>query len=385
MFSFGVELLYLQVVFVQVRNYEPHHFVAFFCGETELGETFKMPLCMLSFLFNIYLRTFFSQQPNNPIQLGKFYFSYLHFLTSNSQPLNCYLFVEADQVNLHKYINKHQTYLGKETSETEHHESITKKDRQLIQLLIENPKLTNTKVAKILGVSKQVVSERRRKLETEGIIQNYVFWNIVPRVKLTKEFQITLEDTQEAQIQELTDYLQHNWKVALVWTSENQKTVSGIILTDQDTPFINVIKDEFPFVDSIKVQPVLIKKFLGEGVMTERKDAQSLKELAYKEALRLSEKKSVNSVLFHTSPQDNTIRLVVLRNRRFHHSTTLTSTDKILNKTYIHIDHGTYEILKNMMENRRERRWIRDLQVIFTRNNREERRIKHLLRLAKHI
>jgi hypothetical protein len=63
----------------------------------------------------------------------------------------------------------------------------------------------------------------------------------------------------------------------------------------------------------------------------------------------------------------------------------LTSTDKILNRTYVHIDYGTYEILKKMMHNRRERRWIRNLQIIFTKDNREERRIKYLLRLAKHI
>jgi len=282
-------------------------------------------------------------------------------------------------------MGKHQNYLGKETPTTENHESITEKDRQLIQLLIENPKLTNTKIATRLGVSKQVVSERRGKLENEGIIQKYVFWNIVPRVKLTKEFQITLKDTNEAQIKELTDYLQHNWKVAFAWLSENRKTVSGIILTDRDIPFINVVKDEFPFVDSIKVQSIRIKKFLGEKVVTERKDEESLKDLARKEALRLSERKSVNSVLSHINPQDNTIHLVVLRNRRFHHFPTFTSTDKILNKTYVHIDYGNYEILKNMMQNRRERRWIRNLQVIFTKNNREERRIKHLLRLVKHI
>lgn len=282
-------------------------------------------------------------------------------------------------------MGKRQTYLGKKTSKTENQESITEKDRQLIQLLIENPKLTNTKIAKTLGVSKQVVSERRKKLENEGIIQNYIFWNIVPRVKLTKEFEITLKETNEIHIKELTDYLQHNWKVAFVWTSENQKTVSGIILTDQDTPFIKVVKDEFPFVGNIKVQPIQIKKFLGEKVVTERKDEQDLKELARKEALRLSQKKSVNSVLFHTNPQDNSIHLLVLRNRRFHHFSTFTSTDKILNRTYFHIDYGNYEILKNMMQNRRERRWIRNLQVIYTKNNMEERRIEHLLRLAKHI
>jgi len=236
-----------------------------------------------------------------------------------------------------------------------------------------------------LGVSKQVVSERRRKLESEGIIQDYVFWNITPRVKLTKEFKITLKDANETHTKELTDYLQHNWRVAFVWLSENRKTVSGIILTNKDTSFINVVKDEFPFVDSIKLQPIQIKKFLGEKVVTERRDEQNLKDLARKEALRLSEKKSVNSVLYHANPKDNSIHLVVLRNRRFHHSPTFTSTDKILNKTYVHINHGTYEILKETMHNRRERRWIRNLQIIFTKNNREERRIKHLLRLAKHI
>ncbi len=229
------------------------------------------------------------------------------------------------------------------------------------------------------------MSERRRKLENEEIIKKYVFWNIIPKVRLTKEFKITLKDVNETHVKELTNYLQHNWKVTLVWLSENRKTVSGIILTKKDTPFVNIVKDEFPFVDDIEVQPIQIKKFLGEKLVTERKDEQSLKQLARREALRLSEKKSVNSVLFNANPQDDSIRLVVLRNRQFHHSSTFTSTDKILNKTYVHIDYGTYEILKKKMQNRRERRWIRNLQIIFTKNNREERRIKYLLRLVRHI
>jgi len=69
---------------------------------------------------------------------------------------------------------------------TEDHEPISEKDRQLIQMIINQPALANAQIARLLDVSRQAVSERRKKLEDEGIIQNYVFWNIVPRLELTK-------------------------------------------------------------------------------------------------------------------------------------------------------------------------------------------------------
>ena len=266
-----------------------------------------------------------------------------------------------------------------------YHESLTERDRQLVQLLIENPNLTNAKIARLLGVSKQAVSERRKKLEDEGVIQRYVFWNVASKLRLTKEFEIVVKGADDKQINELIDYLVHNWKVAFAWVTEGQSAVSGVILTDQETSFIEVLRDEFPFIRDVALRPIEFKKFLNKRIVTEKKDADRLWEIALREASRLSKRKSVDAVLFSAEPHGNSLNLVVLRNKRFHAYPTMTSFDKICDKTYVHILFGTYEILKKMMHNRRERSWIRNLRVIFARNNREERRIKYLLRLAQHI
>jgi DNA-binding Lrp family transcriptional regulator len=262
---------------------------------------------------------------------------------------------------------------------------LTERDRQLVQLLIENPDLTNAKIARLLGVSKQAVSERRKKLEDEGVIQRYVFWNVASRLRLTKEFEIFVKGADDKQINELIDYLTHNWKVAFAWVTKGKSAVSGVILTDQETSFIKVLRDEFPFVKNVALRSIEFKKFLNKRIVTEKKDADRLREIALREASRLSKMKSVDAILFSSEPHGNSLTLVVLRNKRFHAHPAMTSSDKISDKTYVHILYGTYEILKKMMRSRRERSWIRSLQVIFARNNREERRIKYLLRLARHI
>jgi len=268
---------------------------------------------------------------------------------------------------------------------TEDHEPITEKDKQLIQLIISQPTLTNSQIAKLLGVSKQAVSERRKRLENEGIIRKYVFWDITHKLWLTKAFEIIVAGADDSQIEELINYLTQNWKVAFVWLYRKGGTVSGVILTDQENLFVNIIKNEFPFVKSIRLQSVEFRKFLGQHIVWKRKDERSLLEITYKVCRELSKRKRVDALLFFIEPQSGMVNLVVLRNRRFHRDVTMTFSDKILDNTHIHIRYGTYEILKEMVNNKRERRWIRKLRIAFTRNKHEERRIKYLLRLARHI
>jgi DNA-binding Lrp family transcriptional regulator len=265
----------------------------------------------------------------------------------------------------------------------EDHEPIMEKDKQLIQLIISQPTLTNSQIAKLLGVSKQAVSERRKRLENEGIIRKYVFWGVAP--KLTKAFEVVVAGAHDSQIEELINYLIQNWKVAFVWLSGRREAVSGVILTDQESLFMNIIRNEFPFVKSIRLQSVEFRKFLGQHIVCKRKDERSLQEITYKECRDLSKRKSVDALLFFIEPQSGMVNLVVLRNKRFHRDVTMTFSDKILDNTHVHIRYGTYEILKEMANNKRERRWIRKLRIAFTRNKHEERRVKYLLRLARHI
>lgn len=54
------------------------------------------------------------------------------------------------------------------TASTDSLEAITEKDRELIQLLIEQPTLTDAQIARKLGVSRQAVTERRKNLNTKA-------------------------------------------------------------------------------------------------------------------------------------------------------------------------------------------------------------------------
>ena len=267
----------------------------------------------------------------------------------------------------------------------ENQEAITERDRQLIELIISQPSLTDAKIAKLLGITRQAVNERRKRLEREGIIQRYVFWNIAPKLGLTKLFDIVTKDASYSQTEELIDYLVHNWKVAFTWISNSGKVISGIILTDKEEIFTKILKNEFPFIRKIEIKPVEFRKFLGQRIKRKIGNKIDLEAIAYKEFRKLSQIKSVEALLFYTDPQNAIIHMVVLRNKRFHRSISMTSTHKMIDGVCIHIRYGTYEILREMLSNKKERKWIRNLKVAFARNKQKERQIKYLIRLARHI
>jgi len=270
------------------------------------------------------------------------------------------------------------------TASTDSIESVTDKDRQLIQLLIEKPMLSNAQIARKLGLSRQAVNERRKKLEREGVIQRYVYWNIVPKLGLTKHFEIIVEGAQEKEIEELTEYLISDWKVSLAWFW-GPKVVSGIIVTDHEDLFTRIIRDEFAFVRDIKLQSIQFKKFLGQRILTKKKNVHDLHDIAKKEAMKLSKKKSIEAILFATDPQTNSIHLIALKNRRFHPYAAMTLADKISENAYVHVNYGTYEMLKEMIYNKRKQGLIRSLKIVFARDDSKEQRIKRLLRLASHV
>jgi len=63
---------------------------------------------------------------------------------------------------------------------------ISEKDVTLVKLLISNPKVPLENLAKSLGVTKQALAKRKRKLEENEIIKSYLFWNVLLRFELTK-------------------------------------------------------------------------------------------------------------------------------------------------------------------------------------------------------
>lgn len=268
--------------------------------------------------------------------------------------------------------------------EIEEHEAITEKDEQLIKLMICQPSLTSSQIAKLLGVSKQAVSSRRKKLEDEGVIQNYVFWNIASKQELTKAFEIDVRGALNSQVEELINYLVQNWKVALVWLSSHEN-VCGMILTDKEKTFIKVVKNEFPFIKDIKIQPIRFRKFLGQEIKLKAKDEKDLEMTLCDQVKELSKIKSVDAILYLTEPERATVNLVVLRNKRFHKHETAIYSDKIFNDIKVHISYATYEILKEMAKKRRKRDWIRKLKIAFARDRWNEKRLKYLLRVTRHI
>lgn len=202
--------------------------------------------------------------------------------------------------------------------------------------------------------------------------------------ELTKAFEINVAGALDSQIEELVNYLLQDWKIALVWLSQ-QKTVSGVILTDKEKPFIKVVKNEFPFIKDIRIQPVMLRKFLGQNIKLKAKHEEDLETALHNQFKEFSKVKSVDAILYFTEPKEARVQLVVVKNKCFHKYETATYSDRIFNDIKVHITYATYEILKQMAKKRRKRKWIRRLKIAFVRDKRNEKRLKYLLRITRHI
>jgi len=116
---------------------------------------------------------------------------------------------------------------------------ISEKDIALVKLLISNPKISLESLAKNLGVTKQALAKRKRKLEEKEIIKSYLFWNVLPRFELTKYFELVLESSKIEDEMKIIRKLDERWTTVIIWKIPGKKTViAGLILTEKVEEFI---------------------------------------------------------------------------------------------------------------------------------------------------
>jgi len=74
---------------------------------------------------------------------------------------------------------------------------VTDRHAEMVNLLIKDPSLSLDELGAKLGVTKQAVAERKRRLEEEGFTKSFYFWNISPRFECTKRVLIEVEKGHE--------------------------------------------------------------------------------------------------------------------------------------------------------------------------------------------
>ncbi len=256
---------------------------------------------------------------------------------------------------------------------------ISEKDITLVKLLISNPKIPLKNLAKILGVTKQALAKRKRKLEENEIIKSYLFWNVLPRFELTKYFEIILESSKIEDEMEVIKKLDEEWTTAIIWKIPGKKTViAGLILTERVKEFVKCFSKIKSVID-VKITPVLMRKFLGEKTKIGKISSEKILQTVEREIENILEKGKILAILYGFFPEEENVDICVIkskiRGKEFY------SYEKILDGIYFDYHIMTYKAFKEFAT--REPEWLASLKIKFTTNKAIERKINKILRYSR--
>ncbi|MGQ4914436.1 MAG: winged helix-turn-helix transcriptional regulator [Candidatus Asgardarchaeia archaeon] len=259
--------------------------------------------------------------------------------------------------------------------------SISKKDFVLVKVLIDNPSSSLEDLAKILGITKQALSKRKRKLEERRVIKSYLFWDILPKFEVTKYFEITLkkDSVVNDEIRILKE-LNKSWIVVMVWKNldEMKKTISGLVLTERTQDFIELFRN-LNFVVNVKITPVIIRQFLGEKIKLGDLSTKCYLKALENEIKKYSRENNVLAILYGVYSEDENIDICVIRARipkkEFY------SFEKVIAGMYFDYHIMTYKMFEERAV--KEADWVATLKIGFTRDRNIERKISRILKFSQ--
>jgi len=256
---------------------------------------------------------------------------------------------------------------------------LSERDWELIKLLILNPRLTNSQISKILGVSKQAISKRRRKLEREGFIRKYIFLSPAVCVDLIKYFRIVTKESSYEVIDEMLKFMSFNWRIILAWLS-SENVIEGIVMIKDSESFRNVLCDEFPYIEKIDMKGVKLFKFLNEYIEIMEKSEEIFNKIVREEIEKIIKRRSVYAILLSINREKNIVNLLILREKRFHPYNDVITHSKVIKGVSIRIHYATYELLMQYIRSKYGRLYLKNFQLAYVRSSRNERRIRRLLK-----
>lgn len=155
---------------------------------------------------------------------------------------------------------------------------VTDRDIEMVNLLIDDPSLSMEELGAMLGITKQAVAERKKRLEESGFTKRFYFWNITPRFEGTKRLRLRIEGGVE-QIERIVQVLDGFNPIVVFFRTTPDDFFQG--MTPSLTETIDEVEGIFHFNDEdeekrlrlelerqgiteLSIEPILFSRLLGE-------------------------------------------------------------------------------------------------------------------------
>ena len=253
---------------------------------------------------------------------------------------------------------------------------VTDRDIEMVNLLIAEPNLSLDQLGNRLGITKQAVAERKRRLEEEGFTASYYFWNMTPRFEGTKRVRIGIEKGS-AEIKTVLDVLDRLNPIVVFFRDDPEEFFSGRASSIAET--IDEVEGILWFnnedeekhlksslqtlgIEGVTMEPVLFSRLLGEKCDITLKTPEEVEDLVAEIAKSLSSEASVQAVLYecHEQPVDQ-FDLLVIRDERFQPETD--SYERRVRQTLVDYH---FTNLKWFMQSKDT--WLKSMKIAYARD-----------------
>ena len=261
---------------------------------------------------------------------------------------------------------------------------VTDRDVEMVNLLIEDPSLSLEELGVRLGITKQAVAERKKRLEEAGFTKNFYFWNISPRFESTKRALIRI-DGGIKQIEGIISVIDlFNPIVVFFRTApedffqgktysitETINEVEGVLhFNDEDEEKQLRLELEKLGITDLSIEPILFSRLLGERCDLTLIPLENVEGIARDIAQRLSSNASVQAVLYEQPEQPtDQFDLLIIRDERFQPE--IDSYER--REKQVLIDYH-FTNFRGFMESREG--WLKDMKILYTQDEALRRKIQ---------
>jgi len=261
---------------------------------------------------------------------------------------------------------------------------VTDRDVEMVNLLIEDPSLSLEELGERLGITKQAVAERKRRLEEAGFTKNFYFWNITPRFECTKRVFIKI-DGGIGQIDGIIRVLDSFNPIVVFFRTtpedffqrkthsltETIDEVEGILhFNDEDEEKQLRLELEELGIIEVSIESILFSRLLGEKCDLTLTTPENVEEIAREIAQQLSSNASVQAVLYEQPEQPtDQFDLLIIRDERFQPE--IDSYER--RESRVLIDYH-FTNLRWFMDSTEE--WLKDMKLLYAQDEALRRKIQ---------